>query len=60
MSLETGGIPRKIYLDNRKQFVAKVFKAEIKRYRLKSIFGKPYHPRGRGKIERYHKTLYRG
>jgi transposase InsO family protein len=25
----------------------------------KSKVGKPYHPRGRGKIERYHKTLYR-
>jgi transposase InsO family protein len=22
------------------------------------IFGRPYNPRGRGKIERYHKTLY--
>ena len=58
-ALKMGRIPRHIYLDNGKQFVAKVFKAEMKRYRIKSIFGKPYHPRGMGKIERYHKTLYR-
>ncbi len=26
---------------------------------IKLIFGKPYHPQGRGKIEAYHKVLYR-
>jgi len=58
-ALKMGRIPRQIYLDNGKQFVAKVFKAEMKKYGIEPIFGKPYHPRGRGKIERYHKTLYR-
>ena len=58
-ALKMGRIPGQIYLDNGKQFVAKVFKAEMKKYRIEPIFGKPYHPRGRGKIERYHKTLYR-
>ena len=28
-------------------------------YHIKPIYGKPYHPRGRGKIESYHKVLYR-
>ena len=58
-ALKMGRIPRQIYLDNGKQFVARVFKAEMKTYGIEPIFGKPYHPRGRGKIERYHKTLYR-
>ena len=52
-------IPREIYVDNGKQFVAKTFKAEAQKHGIKLIFGRPYHPRGRGKIERYHQTLYR-
>jgi len=39
-------------------FVSKVFKAEAQKHGVKLIFGRPYNPRGRGKIERYHKTLY--
>jgi transposase InsO family protein len=58
-ALKKGRIPREIYLDNGKQFVAKVFKTEAKKYNIKLIFGKPYHPKGRGKIESYHKILYR-
>jgi len=54
-----GRLPRQIYLDNGKQFVSKLFKAEAEEHGIKLIFGKPYHPRGRGKIESYHKTLYR-
>jgi len=52
-------IPRKIYLDNARQFIAKGFKREASKYGIKLIFGKPYHPRGRGKIESYHKVLWR-
>ena len=58
-ALRKGRIPREVYLDNGKQFVSKLFKAEAERYHIKLIFGKPHHPQGRGKIERYHKTLYR-
>ena len=57
-ALRNGRVPKQIYLDNGKQFVAKDFKKEAKRHGIKLIFGKPYHPRGRGKIERYHKVLY--
>jgi transposase InsO family protein len=57
-ALRNGRIPREIYVDNGKQFVAKTFKAEAQKHGIKLIFGRPYHPRGRGKIERYHKTLY--
>ena len=48
-ALSKGRIPREVYLDYAKQFTAKEFKAELARYHIKSIYGKPYHPRGRGK-----------
>jgi putative transposase len=57
-ALHTGRIQREIYLDNGKQFVAKVFKDKAQKLGIKLIFGQPYNPKGRGKIERYHKTLY--
>ena len=57
-ALRKGRVPREMYLDNGKQFIAKEFKAELARYHIKPIFGKPYHPRGRGKIEYYHKALW--
>jgi putative transposase len=57
-ALRRGRIPREVYLDNAKQFTAKEFKAELAKYHIKPIYGKPYHPQGRGKIERYHKALW--
>jgi putative transposase len=54
-----GRITREVYLDNAKQFTAKEFKAELSKYHIKPIYSKPYHPRRRGKIESYHKILYR-
>ena len=50
--------PRQIYLDNGRQFTSKLFKADAAKHGIKLIFGKPYNPRGRGKIERYHRALY--
>lgn len=58
-ALKKGRIPREIYLDNGKQFIADAFKKELVRFHIKPIYGRPYHPKGRGKIENYHKTLYR-
>jgi len=58
-ALKKGRTPREIYLDNAKQFIAKDFKTEATKHSIKLIYGKPYHPRGRGKIEGYHKALYR-
>jgi putative transposase len=58
-ALQNGRAPREVYLDNGKQFIAKKFKAELAKYRIRPIFGKPYHPKGRGKIESYHKFLWR-
>jgi len=56
--LRKGRTPKAIYLDNGKQFIAKEFKQEAEKQGIKLIFGKPHNPRGRGKIERYHKVLY--
>lgn len=53
-----GRKPRQVYLDNGKQFIAKLFKAEAAKHGIKLVFGKPYSPRGRGKIEKYHGALY--
>ena len=58
-ALRKGRIPKQIYLDNGKQFIAKEFKADAHKYHIKLIYGKPHNPRGRGKIEGYHKVLYR-
>jgi len=58
-ALRPGRKPRQIYLDNGTQFIAKAFKAEAEKHKIQLIFGRPYHPRGRGKIEAYHKVLYR-
>jgi putative transposase len=53
-----GRTPRELYLDNGKQFIAKEFKREARSHGIRLIFGRPYHPRGRGKIESYHKVLW--
>jgi len=58
-AVRAGRIPKQIYLDNGKQFIAKEFKEEAKRFGIKLIYGRPHHPRGRGKIESYHRALYR-
>lgn len=58
-ALRPGRIPRQIYLDNGTQFISKMFKEEAAGQKIKLIFGRPYHPKGRGKIEAYHKVLYR-
>lgn len=59
IALNKGRTPREIYLDNGGQFIDAEFKAAAEEHDIKLIFGKPYHPRGRGKIEAYHKALYR-
>ena len=58
-ALRKGRMPRALYLDNARQFIAKEFKGEAMRHGIRLIFGRPYHPRGRGKIEGYHRALWR-
>ena len=57
-ALRSGRTPRAIYLDNGKQFIASQFKEEAEKHHIKLIYGKPHNPRARGKVERYHSTLY--
>ena len=57
-ALHKGRTPKEMYLDNGKQFIAKKFQAELAKHHIRPIYGKPYHPRGRGKIESYHKALW--
>lgn len=58
-ALRAGRKPRQIYLDNGTQFIAKDFKKAAEGQSIELVFGRPYHPRGRGKIEAYHKVLHR-
>lgn len=58
-ALKADRMPEAIYLDNGKQFTAKAFKDEAAKHGIKLIFGRPYNARARGKIEAYHKALYR-
>jgi transposase InsO family protein len=58
-ALRLGRKPKQVYLDNGTQFVSRMFKEEAAKHKIKLIFGRPYHPKGRGKIEAYHKVLYR-
>jgi putative transposase len=57
-ALKKGRVPRQIYLDNGRQFTAREFKEELARHHVRPVYGRPYHPRGRGKIERYHTVLW--
>lgn len=57
-ALKKGRIPREMYFDNGKQFIADDFKKELARFHIRPIYGRPYNPKGRGKIERYHEVLY--
>jgi putative transposase len=57
-ALRAGRIPKQIYVDNAKQFISRMFKEEAAKHGIKLIYGRPYSPRGRGKIEKYHGILY--
>jgi len=54
-----GRKPRCLYVDNGTHFNAAQFKRFCKVNGVKLIFGTPYHPQGRGKIEAFHKILHR-
>ncbi len=58
-ALRKGRVPRQLYLDNGRQFTAKEFRDELAGCHIRPVYGRPYHPRGRGKIENYHKVLYK-
>lgn len=61
---ERYGIPRAIYVDNGNPWGTTVagcqhtgFTTWLMRHDIGVIHGRPYHPQGRGKLERFHRTL---
>jgi transposase InsO family protein len=51
--------PEKIYLDNGRQFRSSKFETFCAERDIQIIYGRPYNPRARGKIEAWHKILNR-
>lgn len=58
------GLPRAIYVDNGNPWGTKDqgcghtrFTAWLLRHDVQVIHGRPYYPQGRGKVERFHRTL---
>ena len=56
-ALKGGRKPRALYVDNGKCFIAADFRAFCREQKIRVIYGRPYNPRGRGKLERFHGTL---
>jgi putative transposase len=47
----------KLYSDNGAGFVSKVLAEYLSGHGIRHIFGTPYHPQGRGKIERFNRSI---
>jgi transposase InsO family protein len=56
-ALARRGIPRKLYVDNGSAFRSKHLEYVCARLSIALIHSKPYRPQGRGKIERWFKTV---
>lgn len=52
-----GRQPGELYVDNGSCFVSKEFRGYCAERRIAVIYGRPYNPRGRGKLERFHGIL---
>lgn len=46
-----------LYTDNGPGFASGILEEYLKHYGIRHIFGTPYHPQGRGKIERFNRTI---
>jgi putative transposase len=54
----TGNEPMpKLYSDNGSGFTSKLLAEYLSQHGIKHIFGTPYHPQGRGKIERFNRRI---
>jgi len=47
----------KLYTDNGSGFTSKILAEYLSVYGINHIFGTPYHPQGRGKIERFNRRI---
>lgn len=55
--LKNGRTPKAVYVDNGSCFVSKEFRQYCSARGIAVIYGRPYNPRGRGKLERFHGIL---
>lgn len=46
-----------LYTDNGSGFASSIVAGYLKHHGIRHIFGTPYHPQGRGKIERFNRTI---
>ena len=56
-AMKSGRKPKAVYVDNGSCFISKEFRRFCEEHGIKVIYGRPYHPRGRGKLERFHGIL---
>jgi putative transposase len=56
-ALARRGLPRKLYVDNGSAFRSKQFEAITASLGISLIHSRPYKPQGKGKIERWFKTV---
>ena len=56
-ALKGGRRPKAVYVDNGSCFISKEFRSYCEEQGIRVIYGSPYHPQGRGKLERFHGTL---
>ena len=56
-ALKSGRTPKALYVDNGSCFISREFRRYCDERGLRVIYGKPYNPRGRGNLERFHGTL---
>lgn len=58
-ALSNGRTPREIYVDRGRQFISNVFRKLCEDNNIKLIIGRPFNPKARGKIEGFHKILWK-
>jgi transposase InsO family protein len=56
-AFKSGRRPKAIYVDNGSCFVSKEFRQFCEEHHIQVIYGRPYNPQGRGKLERFHGIL---
>jgi putative transposase len=56
-ALKSGRKPKAIYVDNGSCFISREFRRFCEEHGIRVIYGRPYNPRGRGKLERFHRSL---
>ena len=55
--LKSGRKPKAVYVDNGSCFISREFRQFCEQLGVRVIYGRPYNPRGRGKLERFHGIL---